>query len=65
MNISEFERLKPTKTYESIQKAKKYFEKLKKENSPPMTDEDAARKEEANRGLGFLREIEKNFLAGK
>lgn len=64
-NISEFERLKPTKTYQSIQKAILYLEhKQDHAISPIMDDVDAARAVELEIVMELLKEIEDNFLKG-
>ena len=41
MNISEFERTKPTETYRSISDAIKKYKKTFDNKYPPMDDEDA------------------------
>lgn len=65
MNISNFEREKPTKTYKSIKKALTYFEAKLQSLNPIMDDEDGGRYAEAEVAVELLKEIEKNFLAGK
>ncbi len=64
MNISEFERSKPTLTHSSIMKAKEKYEKIL-EDTVIMDAEDSVRVEMASLILKDLKEIYLNFVSGK
>jgi len=64
MNLSEFERAKPTETYKAIIKAKDKYETLLKE-TVIMEDTDAVRVEMARVFLRDLKEIFLKFKSGK
>jgi hypothetical protein len=64
MNLSEFERTKPTETYKAIIKAKDKYETLLKE-TVIMEDTDAVRVEMARVFLRDLKEIFLKFKSGK
>ena len=64
MNISEFERNKPTQTHASILKAKEKYEKILKD-TVIMTEEDSIRVQMASSILKDLKEIYLNFVSGK
>jgi len=64
MNISEFERTKPRKTYKAIKKTiKKYRDII--QNTEIMDDEDCARVEMANDFLKDLNAIMEVFKTGE
>lgn len=62
MNISEYERTKPTQTHKSIQNFKKFL--TDNINQPIMDDVDASINSFANECLEALKEIEENFKKG-
>ena len=64
MNISEFERSKPTQTHASILKAKEKYEEILKD-TVIMTGEDSIRVQMASSILKDLKEIYLNFVSGK
>lgn len=64
-SISEFERLKPTKTYKAIQKAKNYFKNKIPYEVPFMKDEDQRALEDAKEALKLVKDIEELFLKGE
>ncbi len=64
MNLSEFERTKPTETYKAIIKAKDKYETLLKE-TVIMEDTDAVRVEMSRIFLRDLKEIFLKFKSGK
>lgn len=64
MNISEFERKKPTKTYKSIKKTLTYFESKLSFLKAQGYDEQDGRVEEAEVAVELLKEIKDNFLRG-
>ena len=64
MNISEFERNKPTQTHACILKAKEKYEKILKD-TVIMTEEDSVRVQMASSILKDLKEIYLNFVSGK
>ena len=64
MNISEFERVKPTKTYSKITTAIERYEQIIME-LPIMDDEDAIKVEMAADFATELQKIKKSFLRGE
>lgn len=64
MNISEFERSKPTQTHASILKAKSKYEKIL-EDTVVMGEEDSIKVQMASLILKDLKEIYLNFVSGK
>ena len=64
MNVSEFERNKPHKTYTAIIKVKEKYETLLKE-TVIMEDTDAVKVEMANAFLKDLKNIFQKFKAGE
>jgi len=64
MNISEFERAKPSKTYSKITTAISKYEKIIME-LPIMDDEDAIKVEMAADFATELQKIKKSFLQGQ
>ncbi len=64
MNVSEFERNKPRKTYTAIMKAKEKYETLLKD-TVIMEDTDAVRVEMARCFLKDLKEIFQKFKSGE
>lgn len=64
-NISNFEALKPTKTYKKIQKAKQYFKDKIRAAAPIMDAESAVIFEEAEISLEIIKSIEDSFLKGE
>ena len=64
MNISEFERVKPAKTYSKITTAIAKYEKIIME-LPIMDDEDAIKVEMAADFASELQKIKKSFLQGQ
>ena len=65
MNISEFERNKPTKTFKIIVGTIAKYERLVASLSPAMDDKDAALLKAYSDTLKDLREIQKYFLSGE
>jgi len=65
MNISEFERNKPTKTFKIIVGTVAKYERLVASLSPTMDDKDAALLKAYSDTLKDLREIQKYFLSGE
>ncbi len=63
MNINEFERTKPSETYNAIMKAKEKYETLLKE-TVIMENTDAVKVEMSNVFLRELREIMRLFKNG-
>ena len=64
MNVSEFERTKPNKTYSKITTAITKYEKIIME-LPLMNDEDAVKVEMAADFATELQKIKKSFLQGE
>ena len=64
MNVSEFERNKPRKTYTAIMKAKEKYETLLKE-TVIMDNSDAVKVEMANAFLKELKNIFQKFINGQ
>jgi len=64
MNISEFERSKPSETHACIIKAKEKYEKIL-EDTVIMDQEDSVRVQMAASILKDLKEIYLNFVSGK
>jgi hypothetical protein len=64
MNISEFERNKPTQTYALIYKAKEKYEKILKE-TVIMDDEDRAKVSMASEIHKDLKKIFESFIKGE
>ena len=65
MNISEFERTKPTKTFKVILGTITKYETLVASLSSPMDDKDAALLKAYSDILKDLKQIQKHFLAGE
>tara|TARA_R100000234_G_C4860696_1_gene119065 strand:- start:49 stop:249 length:201 start_codon:yes stop_codon:yes gene_type:complete len=65
MNISEFERTKPTKTFKIIVGTIAKYERLVASLSPVMDDKDAALLKAYSDTLKDLKEIQKYFLSGE
>jgi len=65
VNISEFERNKPTETYKIIMRKNKKYEKILSDLSPIMDDTDAALYKAYSDALEDVKEIKKYFLSGK
>ena len=64
MNVSEFERTKPTETYKAFMKAKDKYETILKE-TVIMDNEDAIKVQMANAFIKDLRVIFDKFKAGE
>lgn len=64
MNISEFERGKPTETHACILKVKTKYEKIL-QNTVIMDEEDSIKVQMASSILKDLKEIYLNFVSGK
>ena len=65
MNISEFERTKPTETYRSITDAIKKYKKTIDNKYPPMDDEDAVAINLCEEFIIDLTNIKNNLKVGK
>ena len=65
MNISEFERTKPTETYRSITDAIKKYKKSIYNKYPPMDDEDAVAINLCEEFITDLTNIKNNLKEGK
>ena len=65
MNISEFERSKPRKTYKLIADAISQYERLSNEHKEIMDLEDAALHQAYSNIVNDLKKIQKSFLAGE
>ena len=65
MNISEFERNKPTTTFKVMLGTITKYETLVVSLSPPMDDKDAALLKAYSDVLKDLKQIQKHFLAGE
>lgn len=64
MNISEFERLKPRKTFEAINFAIEKYESYIREIDPIMDEADASSVELSQEILDDLNRIKKFFIEG-
>jgi|TARA_S200002703_G_C3586958_1_gene180271 hypothetical protein len=64
MNISEFERLKPRKTFEAINFAIEKYESYIRETDPIMDEADASSVELSQEMLDDLNRIKKLFIEG-
>lgn len=65
MNISEFERNKPKKTFKSIKDAIEKYESYMSDIDPIMDEADAAYIEACKEILADLQDIKRLFLSGE
>ena len=65
MNISEFERAKPTQTYKLICDSLKKYKKIIDDKYPPMDSEDVAQISLCEDFLADLTKIKNKFIEGK